>query len=110
MSLSPDWPASGEVLMPTVMASAGSSTVTGGSGRGSSGSAIVSPIITSGSPAMAMISPGPASSAPTRSIPSVTYSSVTLTCSTSPSRRHQATVCARRIVPSCTRQSASRPT
>ena len=38
-----------------------------GSGRGSSGSASVSPIVTSASPAMAMMSPGPASSAATRS-------------------------------------------
>ena len=47
-----------------------------GSGRGSSGSASVSPIVTSGRPATAMISPGPASSASTRSSASVTYSSV----------------------------------
>ena len=63
----PDCPASGEVLMPTVMPSAGSSTAITGSGRGSSGSAIVSPIVISGMPASAMISPGPASSAGTRS-------------------------------------------
>ena len=45
--------------MPTITLSDGSSTVITGSGRGSSGSASVSPIVTSGSPATAMISPGP---------------------------------------------------
>ena len=52
-------PASGEVLMPIVIESDGSSTAITGSGRGSSGSASVSPIVTSGMPATAMISPGP---------------------------------------------------
>ena len=45
--------------MPIVMPSAGSSIAISGSGRGSAGSAIVSPIVISGMPAMAMISPGP---------------------------------------------------
>ena len=58
--------------MPIVMPSAGSSMRSRGSGRGSSGSASVSPIVISGMPASAMISPGPASSAATRSMPSVT--------------------------------------
>ena len=58
--------------MPTTTESDGSSTVMTGSGRGSSGSARVSPIITSARPATAMISPGPASSAGTRSRASVT--------------------------------------
>ena len=65
-------PASGEVLMPIVSASDGSSTVVTGSGRGSSGSAIVSPIVTSGIPATAISSPGPASAAATRASASVT--------------------------------------
>ena len=68
----PRCPASGEVLMPMVIDSDGSSTVITGSGRGSSGSASVSPIVTSARPATAMISPGPASSASTRSSASVT--------------------------------------
>ena len=72
VSLSPSVPASGEVLIPTTIESEGSSTVITGSGRGSSGSASVSPIVTSGRPATAMISPGPASSAATRSSASVT--------------------------------------
>ncbi len=72
VSLLPSWPASGEVLIPTTIESDGSSTVITGSGRGSSGSASVSPIVTSGIPATAMISPGPASSALTRSSASVT--------------------------------------
>jgi hypothetical protein len=72
VSLSPSRPASGEVLMPTVTDSDGSSTRMTGSGRGSSGSASVSPIVTSGRPATAMISPGPASWAETRSSASVT--------------------------------------
>ena len=98
------------MLIPTVIESDGSSTVITGSGRGSSGSASVSPIVTSGIPATAMISPGPASSASTRSSASVTYSSVTFAFSIVPSARHQATCCARRIVPWTTRHSASRPT
>ena len=44
----PSVPASGLVLMPIVTDSEGSSTAVTGSGRGSSGSAIVSPIVTSG--------------------------------------------------------------
>jgi hypothetical protein len=60
VSLEPDWPASGDVLIPIVTPRAGSSIAISGSGRGSSGSAIVSPIVISGMPAMAMISPGPA--------------------------------------------------
>ena len=55
--------ASGEVLVPITIDSAGSSTVMSGSGRGSSGSARVSPMVMSGSPATATMSPGPASSA-----------------------------------------------
>ena len=78
VSLSPSRPESGEVLIPIVIERLGSSTVDTGSGRGSSGSASVSPIVTSGRPATATISPGPASSASTRSSASVTYSSVTL--------------------------------
>ena len=107
---SPSRPASGDVLMPIVIESDGSSTEITGSGRGSCGSASVSPIITSGMPATAISSPGPASSASTRSSASLTYSSVTLTRSIVPSARHQATCCARRIVPCTTRQSARRPT
>ncbi len=72
VTLSPSRPASGDVLMPIVTDSDGSSTVITGSGRGSSRSASVSPIVTPGSPATAMISPGPASSASTRSSASVT--------------------------------------
>ena len=68
----PDRPASGEVLIPTVIPSAGSSTAITGSGRGSSRSAIVSPIVMPGIPASAMISPGPASSAGLRASPSFT--------------------------------------
>ena len=58
--------------MPIVIASEGSSTPITGNGRGSSGSASVSPIVTSGRPATAISSPGPASSASTRSSASVT--------------------------------------
>ena len=59
VSLSPSRPESGEVLIPIVIERLGSSTVETGSGRGSSGSASVSPIVTSGRPATATISPGP---------------------------------------------------
>ena len=95
--------------MPITTDSDGSSTVITGSGRGSSGSASVSPIVTSGSPATAMISPGPASSASTRSSASVTYSSVISARSTVPSARHHA-IGPLRTLPWRTRQSASRPT
>ena len=72
VSLVPSSPASGEVLIPTVIESDGSSTCSTGSGRGSSRSASVSPIVTSGMPATATMSPGPASAASTRSSASVT--------------------------------------
>ena len=72
VTLLPARPASGDVLIPSVTASEGSSTLITGSGRGSSGSASVSPIVTSASPATAMISPGPAVVASTRSSASVT--------------------------------------
>ena len=84
VSLSPSRPESGEVLIPIVIERLGSSTPMTGSGRGSSGSASVSPIVTSGRPATATSSPGPASSASTRSSASVTYSSVTLARSMRP--------------------------
>ena len=58
VSLSPSCPASGEVLIPIVTDSDGSSTVITGSGLGSSASASVSPIVISGIPATEMISPG----------------------------------------------------
>ena len=69
----------------------GSSTVSGGSGRGSFGSARVSPIMMSSMPAMATSSPGPALSAGVRVRPSVTSSSVILTFLIVPSVLHQAT-------------------
>ena len=82
VSFLPLSPASGEVLMPTVIEMLGSSMVMTGSGRGSSRSASVSPMVISGMPAMAMMSPGPADSAGTRSSASVISSSVILTRST----------------------------
>ena len=65
--------------MPIVIEIDGSSIVMTGSGRGSSGSASVSPIVISGMPAIAMMSPGPADSAGTRSSACVISSSVILT-------------------------------
>lgn len=56
-------PISGEVLVPIVIEMAGSSTVIAGSGRTSSGSAIVSPMVMFSKPAIATMSPGPADSA-----------------------------------------------
>ena len=56
-------PMRGDVLVPIVIEMAGSSTVIAGSGRTSSGSAIVSPIVMSSMPAIATMSPGPADSA-----------------------------------------------
>ena len=72
VSLSPDRPASGDVLTPIVIASAGSSTARRGSASGSSRSAIVSPIVTSAIPAMTTISPAPAEGTSLRSNPWVT--------------------------------------
>ncbi len=57
------FPTSGEVFVPIVMEIAGSSTWIAGSGRMSSGSAIVSPIVMSSMPAIATMSPAWASSA-----------------------------------------------
>ncbi len=102
-------PTSGEVLVPIVIEIAGSSTVISGSGRGSSGSARVSPIMISGMPAIAAMSPGPADSAGTRSSASVISSSVTFTERLDPSRRSHATFWPLRSVPWWTRTSASRP-
>ena len=85
--------------MPIVIARLGSSTWITGSGRGSSTSAIVSPMVTSDRPAMAMISPAPTSCASTRSSSSVTNNSVTLIRWIEPSARHQATWSPRRSVP-----------
>ncbi len=53
-------PISGEVLVPMVIEMAGWSTVMVGSGRTSSGSARVSPMVMSSKPATATMSPGPA--------------------------------------------------
>ena len=80
------------VLMPIVIPSAGSSTAITGSGRGSSGSAIVSPIVISGMPASAMISPGPAASAG-RALraPRSRRARRPSRARSMPSRRHQAT-------------------
>ncbi len=99
VSFEPSFPERGEVLMPIVMDRLGSSTWMIGSGLGSSGSASVSPMVTSGMPATAMMSPAPASSASTRSSASVTYSSVIFARSISPFERHQATCWPRRMVP-----------
>ena len=96
--------------MPIVIDRLGSSMWITGSGRGSSASASVSPIVISGIPATATISPGPASSAGTRSRASVMYSSAILARSIVPSARHHATGRPLRSVPDRTRHSASRPT
>ncbi len=109
VSLLPLRPANGEVLMPTVIEMLGSSTVITGSGRGSSGSARVSPIVMSGRPAMAMMSPGPADSTGTRSSASVISNSEMRARSTVPSARHHATDWPLRISPARTRHRASRP-
>ncbi len=109
VSFLPLSPASGAVLMPIVIEMLGSSMVMTGSGRGSSGSASVSPMVISGMPAMATMSPGPACSIGTRSSASVPSSSVSFTRSMVPSARHQATSWPFFIVPLWTRHSASRP-
>ena len=105
----PSRPAIGDVLTPSVIESDGSSTLMTGSGRGSSGSASVSPIVTSSRPATAMISPGPADSAGTRSSASVMNSSPSCPLSTVPSARHQPIRWPLVIVPWRTRQIARRP-
>ena len=109
VTLVPSEPARGEVLIPMVMARLGSSTRMAGSGRGSSTSVRVSPIVMSANPATATISPGPASSVSTRSRAFDANNSVTLPRCTDPSMRHHATVSPRRNVPLCTRQMARRP-
>ena len=96
--------------MPMVMARLGSSTVMAGRAIGSSGSASVSPMVTSARPATETISPGPADSAGTWSSASVTYSSVIFAFSTVPSSRHQPTEAPLTSAPLCTRQMARRPT
>ena len=68
----PSVPANGDALTQNTMLTVGSSIVTGGSGRGSSGSVTVSPMCTSEKPASATISPGPASCTSVRSRPSNT--------------------------------------
>ena len=73
----PSRPAIGEVLTPNVIRIVGSSTDSRGSGRGSAGSVIVSPIVTSGRPATATMSPGPASATSSRSMPRAVVSEVT---------------------------------
>ena len=73
----PSRPAIGEVLTPNVIRRVGASTSRRGSGRGSSGSVSVSPIVTSGRPATLTMSPGPASPMSTRSIPFAVCSAVT---------------------------------
>ena len=103
-------PAIGEVFVPIVIEMAGSSTVIRGSGRGSSRSARVSPMVISGMPATAMMSPGPASSALVRSSAEVTSSSLILTRWTEWSAfLIQATCWPLRMVPWWTRNRASRP-
>jgi hypothetical protein len=109
VSFLPDRPASGAVLIPMVIEIDGSSTVSGGSGRGSFGSARVSPIMMSSIPAMATSSPGPALSAGVRVRPSVTSSSVILTRVIVPSTLHQATCWPFFISPEWMRSRARRP-
>ena len=57
------------MFAPKVMLRVGASRSRRCIGRGSAGSVIVSPIVTSGMPAMATMSPGRASSMSTRSMP-----------------------------------------
>ncbi len=109
VSLFPSLPASGDVFIPIVIESVGSSTAIAGNGRGSSGSERVSPIDIFPIPATAIISPGPASSISTRSRASVPYIPVSLTISTVPSRRHQATSWPCLRLPLCIRQIANLP-
>ncbi len=79
VTFDPSLPASGEVLIPSVIDRLGSSTVIAGRATGLSTSARVSPIVTSARPAIAQISPGPTSTASTRSSASLTNSSVIFT-------------------------------
>ena len=105
----PSLPASGDVLIPMVIERLGSSMWITGSGRGSSRSVSVSPIVISGMPAIAMISPGPTLSAATRSSSSVMNSSEIFAFSVVPSARHQATVSPLCRCPFTMRHSATRP-
>ena len=73
----PSRPVNGEVLTEKAMRTVGSSTVIGGSASGCSGSAMVSPMLTSDRPMTATISPAAASSVFVRPSPSKTPSSAT---------------------------------
>ena len=66
------------MFAPKVMRSVGASTSRRGNGRGSIGSVIVSPMVTSGIPATATMSPGPASGMSTRSMPRAVVRLVTV--------------------------------
>ncbi|MNC95458.1 hypothetical protein D3C83_125830 [compost metagenome] len=70
MTCAPSRPENGEVLIEKIIAMVGSSTLIAGSGRGSVGLEMVSPIATASSPAMATMSPGPAAAISARSSPS----------------------------------------
>ncbi len=96
--------------MPMVIDRLGSSTVITGSGRGSSGSAIVSPRLMFSMPETATNSPGPAESTSTRSWFSVTNTEPVRAETIVPSALHQATGWFFLIVPDTTRHSARRPT
>ena len=102
-------PARGDVLVPMVTEMLGSSTVITGRGRGSFGSARVSPIVISGIPATAMMSPGPAWSTGLRSKASVMSRSLTFALVCVPSARHHVTCWPLRMVPAWMRHTAKRP-
>ena len=91
VSFVPSRPASGDVLMPIVIDSAGSSTVMTGSGRGIVGVGQRLADVMSSMPATATRSPWPASSTGTRVRCSVRNSSATLARLIVPSTLHQAT-------------------
>ena len=118
----PSRPDIGEVLTPKVIRSVGASTSRRGSGRGSCGSVIVSPIVTSGRPATETMSPALASVMSTRSIPCAVCRLLTVPFSvtvrpgwtapavSSSSSRTTVTRWPMRMVPLWMRPTAMRPT
>src|SRR3990170_4300113 len=91
------------------MRTVGSSTRMGGSGRGSAGSAMVSPMPISATPATATMSPARASSMGSRDRPANVKSWVTFAGVTAPSWSIRATGWARRSVPLWSRPIAILP-
>ena len=96
--------------MPNTIESVGSSTVSRGSGRGSAGSQIVSPISTSSMPLTAAMSPAVASSTSMRPSLSNDCTPTSFAGTSVPAAVERTTAAALVSVPDSTRPIAIRPT